>query len=355
VSPSWEKVFAVVAPSVVSIQVSDGQSGDLGSGFILNKSGQIMTNNHVIAPAVNSSTAQIVVTLSDGRVFEAKIKGTDATSDLAVIELQNSPDDLQPVEFADSNAIVVGDPIMAVGNPLGLSNTATTGVISALDRPVAATSDDGLSNSLTGNSNSIVVTNALQLDASINPGNSGGPLFDRTGKVIGVTSSIATTSSSSGSIGLGFAIPANLAHQISEQIISTGKAVHVSLGVTIVDDSVKVDGVTRKAALIKSITENSPAQKAGLKEGDYIVSVDDRVVSSTYSLMGYIREYQLNSKANVSYVRSNKIYTASVVLDQEQQITLPKKEEKPSGSNDQEDPGTWDPWGLFGGEEDQDK
>lgn len=342
-TPEWQKVFATVAPSVVSIQVVNGQTGDLGSGFIIGSEGYILTNNHVVsAAAVN--TAQILVTLTDGSVHSAKIKGTDSISDIAVIQLENAPKDLKPVQFGDSDKVIVGDSVMAVGNPLGLSNTATTGVVSALDRPVAAASDEsGLSNTLIGSS-ALTVTNALQIDASINPGNSGGPLFDASGNVIGITSSIAQTSSSSGSIGLGFAIPSKLANRLAQEIIKTGKATHVSLGVSIADDSVKVGDVTKKAASVKSITEDGVAQKAGLKTGDFIVSVDNKPVTSTYSLMGYIRELALGTKATIGYVRDNKVYTVDVLFNKEREDepvqTTPQQDSNDGGSN------YWDPWGF---------
>lgn len=353
VAPEWEKVFASVSNSVVSIQVSDGKNGDLGSGFIFDTTGHIITNNHVISIANGNSGMQIQVTLANGQLYEAKITGVDKTSDLAVIELQNPPANLEPVKFTDSSKLVVGDNVMAVGNPLGLDNTATTGIISALDRPVtASTQEEGSGNPFQTQSQpqDITVTNALQLDASINPGNSGGPLFNAVGEVVGVTSSIATTSSSSGSIGLGFAIPSNLTKRIADEIVKNGKSTHVSLGVSIVDGQVKVDDVTRKAAEIKAINDGSPASKAGLKVGDYIVSVDKKVVSSTYSLMGYIRELALGSTVKIGYVRDSKVYQADVVLDQEQKETTqtaPSTDDSQK-DDDQGDGSLWDPWGLFG-------
>jgi putative serine protease PepD len=206
-NPDWTSVTSAVQESVVAIQVESQGGGAEGSGVVLDSEGRILTNNHVVADA---QTVQ--VTLSDGRVYEADIVGTDPTTDLAVVQLTDPPSDLKPAKFGDSSDVVVGEPVMALGNPLGLANTATTGIVSALDRPVTASAEDGSDQ---------VVTNAIQIDAAVNPGNSGGPLFNASGEVIGITSSIATlsggmASGSSGSIGLGFAIPSNLATQIGD-------------------------------------------------------------------------------------------------------------------------------------------
>ncbi|MDR0950139.1 MAG: trypsin-like peptidase domain-containing protein [Candidatus Ancillula sp.] len=358
-NPDWEKIYAVVAPSVVSIEVTYGQSGQLGSGFIIDTAGHIVTNNHVVTA---SGTSTITVTLYDGRIYGAKVTGTDPTSDLAVIQLQDGPDDLKPVSFGDSNSLTVGDSVIAVGNPLGLSNTATTGVISSLDRPVAVQSEsEGLT--LTPSSSSdYVVTNAIQTDAAVNPGNSGGPLFNAKGEVIGVNSSIASTGSSSssgstsGSIGIGFAIPAKLAQRVANEIVSTGKATHAGLGVTITTASVKVDGVERKGVELKTVNNGMPAQVAGLKVGDIVVSIDNKAVQSDYSLMGYIREYALNSTIKVGYVRDGKVYQVDVKLDKEQSVALGTSNsnnnsdngsDNSDNDNGDDDSNQWDPFGLF--------
>jgi putative serine protease PepD len=249
-----------------------------GSGAILDDKGHIVTNNHVI-----SGAKQIQVTLANGQMYTAQVVGADTTTDLAVIKLDNPPSDLKPVEFADSDSLAVGQGVMAIGNPLGYDDTATTGIVSALNRPVSVADDNG---------NAEIVTNAIQIDAAINPGNSGGPTFDAAGKVIGINSSIASTATSSseaGSIGIGFAIPANLVKRVSQEIIDNGSVKHVQLGVTITDGTAEADGVTRGGAKVASVVSGSPADKAGLKIGDTIVAFNDHAVNNTYSLLGYVR------------------------------------------------------------------
>ena len=304
-NPDWEKVTTAVAPSVVAIQVQSQGGGAEGSGVVYDDQGHILTNNHVVEGA---ETVQ--VTLSDGRLYEADIVGTDPTTDLAVVQLQDPPKDLEPASFGDADGVVVGDPVLAVGNPLGLANTATTGIVSALDRPVSASGEDGSTQ---------VVTNAIQIDAAINPGNSGGPLFNAQGQVIGITSSIASLSSGagggqSGSIGLGFAIPVNLAANIADQLISDGTAEHAFLGVTMQDTTADADGVTRRGAEVVEVSSGSPAAEAGLKTGDVIVAIDDDAVNGAESLTAYVREKAADQKVTLTFVRGDKTQTADVTL-----------------------------------------
>ncbi|ANC31273.1 S1C family serine protease [Isoptericola dokdonensis] len=304
-NPDWQAVTAAVAPSVVAIQVSSQAGGSEGSGVIIDDAGHVVTNNHVVAGAADGS---VQVTLSDGRLFEATIVGTDPTTDLAVVQLVDAPDDLQPATVGDSDAVQVGDSVLAVGNPLGLANTATTGIVSALDRPVAASGEDG---------SDVVVTNAIQIDAAVNPGNSGGPLFDAQGRVIGITSSIATMSDGSGqsgSIGLGFAIPANLATTVSQQLIEDGTAEHAFLGVTLGDASATADGVTRRGAEVGEVTAGSPAADAGLQAGDVVVAIDDDPVNGAESLTAYVRERTAGEQATVTYVRDGQTQTVDVTF-----------------------------------------
>ncbi|WP_418277944.1 trypsin-like peptidase domain-containing protein [Isoptericola jiangsuensis] len=310
-NPDWQAVTAAVAPSVVAIQVSSQAGGAEGSGVIVDDAGHIVTNNHVVSGAEGN----VQVTLSDGRLFEAEIVGTDPTTDLAVVQLVDAPDDLQPATVGDSDAVQVGDSVLAVGNPLGLANTATTGIVSALDRPVAASGED---------SSDVVVTNAIQIDAAVNPGNSGGPLFDAQGRVIGITSSIATMSSGSGqsgSIGLGFAIPANLATSVAEQLVEDGTAEHAFLGVSLGDASATADGVTRRGAQIGEVTEGSPAAEAGLQSGDVIVAVDDDAVNGAESLTAYVRERSAGEQATVTYVRDGQTSTVDVTFAVREETT----------------------------------
>lgn len=306
-NPNWEAVTTAVAPSVVAIQVQSQAGGAEGSGVIYDDQGHIVTNNHVVSGAQNDT---VQVTLSDGRLYEATIVGTDPTTDLAVVKLKNPPDDLKPASFGSSDDVTVGDAVLAVGNPLGLANTATTGIVSAVDRPVSASGEDGSTQ---------VVTNAIQIDAAINPGNSGGPLFNAQGQVIGITSSIATMSSGmsgeqSGSIGLGFAIPVNLASNIADQLIKDGSAEHAFLGVTMQDATATADGVTRRGAKVVEVSSGSPAADAGLQAGDVIVAIDDDSVNGAESLTAYVREKAADQKVTLTYVRDGKTQTVDVTL-----------------------------------------
>ncbi|WP_166845491.1 S1C family serine protease [Isoptericola sp. BMS4] len=305
-NPDWEAVTDAVAPSVVAIQTQNAE----GSGVVYDGQGHVLTNNHVVSGA---DTVQ--VSLSDGRLYEADVVGTDPTTDLAVVQIQDPPDDLQAASVGDSSAVLVGDPVLAVGNPLGLANTATTGIVSAVDRPVAASGES---------TSEQVVTNAIQIDAAINPGNSGGPLFNSQGQVIGITSSIASLSSGmgggqSGSIGLGFAIPANLASTIADQLISDGSAEHAFLGVRMQDATATADGVTRRGAQVVQVTSGSPAADAGLRSGDVIVAIDEDAVNGAESLTGYVREKAADQQVTLTYVRDGQTRTtdATLVLRQE--------------------------------------
>ncbi|MGF0115660.1 trypsin-like peptidase domain-containing protein [Promicromonospora sp. Marseille-Q5078] len=306
-NPDWESVTTAVSPSVVAIQVTSQAGGAEGSGVVYDDKGHILTNNHVVSGAQNDT---VQVTLSDGRLYEASIVGTDPTTDLAVVQLKNPPQDLQPASFGSADEVQVGDAVLAVGNPLGLANTATTGIVSALDRPVSASGEDGSTQ---------VVTNALQIDAAINPGNSGGPLFDAQGRVIGITSSIATlsggaSSSQSGSIGLGFAIPVDLAANIADQLIDDGTAEHAFLGVTMQDATATADDVTRRGAQVVEVSSGSPAADAGVKAGDVIVAIDDDAVNGAESLTAYVREKAADQKVTLTYVRDGKTQKVDVTL-----------------------------------------
>lgn len=308
----WKTVASEVSGSVVSIQAALSNGTAKGSGAIVSAKGYIVTNNHVI-----SGAQQIQVTLSNGQMYTAQVVGTDTTTDLAVIKLDNPPSDLKAVEFADSDKLAVGEDVMAIGNPLGYDDTATTGIVSALNRPVTVTDDSG----------SDIVTNAVQIDAAINPGNSGGPTFNAAGQVIGINSSIASTATSSdsaGSIGIGFAIPSNLVKRVANEIIKDGKVKHVALGVTITTGTVEADGVTRAGAKVtagtsgSAVVSGSPADKAGLKVDDVIVAYDGNAVSSTYSLLGYVRASALNDKVTLTIVRGGKTMDVEVTLDKEE-------------------------------------
>ena len=312
-APDWQTVASGVSGSVVSIQTAMANGTAKGSGAIIDTEGHIITNNHVI-----SGAQQIQVTLANGNIYSAQLVGTDTTTDLAVIKLDNPPSGLKAVEFADSDKLAVGENVMAIGNPLGYDDTATTGIVSALNRPVTVTDDN----------NNEIVTNAVQIDAAINPGNSGGPTFNAAGQVIGINSSIASTATSSdsaGSIGIGFAIPSNLVKRVADEIIKDGKVKHVALGVVIKSDTVEADGVTRGGATItkssatgSAVVSGGPADKAGLKEGDTIVAFNGNAVNNNYSLLGYVRAAALGDKVTLTIVRDGKAMDVDVTLDQEE-------------------------------------
>ena len=312
-APDWQTVASGVSGSVVSIQTAMANGTAKGSGAIIDTEGHIITNNHVI-----SGAQQIQVTLANGNIYSAQLVGTDTTTDLAVIKLDNPPSGLKAVEFADSDKLAVGENVMAIGNPLGYDDTATTGIVSALNRPVTVTDDN----------NNEIVTNAVQIDAAINPGNSGGPTFNAAGQVIGINSSIASTATSSdsaGSIGIGFAIPSNLVKRVADEIIKDGSVKHVALGVVIKSDTVEADGVTRGGATItkssatgSAVVSGGPADKAGLKEGDTIVAFNGNAVNNNYSLLGYVRAAALGDKVTLTIVRDGKTMNVDVTLDQEE-------------------------------------
>lgn len=305
----WSAVAKEVSDSVVSIDVATSDGSAKGSGAIISDKGYIVTNNHVI-----SGAKQIQVTLANGTIYTAQIVGTDTTTDLAVIKLDNPPSNLKAAEFADSDNLAVGESVMAIGNPLGYDDTATVGIVSALNRPVTVSDDN----------NNDIVTNAVQIDAAVNPGNSGGPTFNAAGQVIGINSSIASTTTSSGtagSIGIGFAIPSNLVKRVANEIIDNGAVQHVALGVTIKSSTVEADGVTRGCTQVQSVVDNSPAAKAGVKAGDSIVAFNGKAVNNNYSLLGYVRASAMNDKVTLTVVRDGNTMELDVTLDQEESQT----------------------------------
>lgn len=324
----WSAVAKEVSDSVVAIDVATSDGEAKGSGVVISDKGYIATNNHVI-----SGAQQIQVTLASGAVYSAKVVGTDTTTDLAVIKLDNPPSDLKVAEFADSDNLAVGEAVMAIGNPLGYDDTATTGIVSALNRPVTVTDDD----------NNAIVTNAVQIDAAINPGNSGGPTFNAAGQVIGINSSIASTASSSGtagSIGIGFAIPSNLVKRVANEIIDNGSVKHVVLGITIKSSSVEADGVTRGCAQVQAVTDGGPASKAGVKAGDSIVAFNGKAVNNNYSLLGYVRASAMGDKVKLTVVRGGNTMDLEVTLDQEETKTnSSNKQEQRQQNNDNDDNG----------------
>jgi putative serine protease PepD len=301
-----------LVPSVVMIKVSNGTEGGAGTGFIV-RGGYIVTNNHVVAPAVNGGNMQVV--FNDGKTTTASIVGHDANSDIAVIK----PATLggrKALTLGNSDDLAVGDPVIAIGSPLGLAGTVTTGIVSALNRPVSTTGEGGES----------AFINAVQTDAAINPGNSGGPLVDSKGEVIGVNSAIATLGSQtlgsdkqqSGSIGLGFAIPSNQVKRVAEQLINGGKATHPIIGACI-DMSYQGGGAriaTANSQTCKggAIVPGGPAQKAGLKAGDVITSFDGKTINGSDELIVAIRAKSPGQQVRIDYVRGGQHATTELTV-----------------------------------------
>lgn len=322
-TPDWEAVTAAVSNAVVSITVKVADGTAVGSGVVYDADGHILTNHHVV-----STASRIQVTLADGRIYEARLTGSDPATDLAVVQLENSPSDLTVAQFGDSSTLVAGQDVMAIGNPLGLSSTATTGIISALDRPVVTTQEDqgdGSTPGLPGGDQgggqdtrgAQTYTNAVQIDAAINPGNSGGPLFDETGAVIGITSSIAQLGAqASGSIGIGFAIPSNLATKVAAQLISTGSATHAYLGLSAGDGGGTADGVTRAGALVMAVEADSPAAKAGIKENDVITAIDGKATNQGAALTGFVRQHSANDQVTLTVLRDGQQMEIPVTLSE---------------------------------------
>ena len=273
ITPATETVSQIVQnvkPSVVSIKAEGSSGSGTGSGFIYREDGYIVTNNHVAVPAINGG--KLTVYLEDKTSFEAKLVGRNASYDLAVLKIDATG--LKPVNIGDSNAINVGDLTVAFGSPLGLSGTVTSGIVSALNRPVTAGGADDQS-----------FISAIQTDAAINPGNSGGPLVNGQGQVIGVNSAIATLGSGtqSGSIGLGFAIPINQAQRVISEIIETGKSSTPIAGISI--DST-FDGTGAKIA---EVVADGPAASTDLKVGDIVTKINGEAVEDSTELIVAIR------------------------------------------------------------------
>ncbi len=307
-NPDWATVASSISDAVVAIQVSNGQSGDQGSGVILDQQGHIVTNNHVIEGA--GTGAQIAV-LINNQMYKATVVGTDPSTDLAVIKVTNPPSGLKTVTFADSSKLVVGQPVMAIGNPLGLSDTVTTGIVSALNRPVTT---KAASPTVGDSSNGVVVTAAVQTSAAINPGNSGGALLNASGELIGITSSIASLSSGgggqSGSIGIGFAIGSDQVRYIADQLIESGSAKHAQLGVSATD----ARNSSQLGAEVAEVSPDSAASKAGIQVGDIITSVDGVDVNSSESLVALVRNARVGQQLNLTLKRGGNDTSVSVTL-----------------------------------------
>jgi putative serine protease PepD len=335
-------IAAKVTPSVVTISATGGNAGGTGSGVVLTEDGYVVTNTHVVTLDGATADAVIRVTTSDGAVYDAEVVGTDPTYDLAVIKLVDA-EGLTPIEFADSSDLNVGDQTIAIGAPLGLSNTVTTGIVSALNRSIQIASsaapdssdtdteqtpeqengdngpftfDFGQGDQQSSTPTETISIAVIQTDAAINPGNSGGALVDGDGKLIGVNVAIATAggaSGQSGSIGVGFSIPSNVVQRVTDEIIDSGAATHGLLGAS-VNDAASVEGSTTTGAYIAEISDGGAAQAGGLQKGDVVTAFNGVPVTDATDLTAQVRAAAAGSDATVTLVRDGKTQTIDVTL-----------------------------------------
>lgn len=324
-SVTWVTGAASTAqPSVVTISVSSGSSGGNGSGEFLTEDGYILTNTHVVTLDGQTASPSIEVKTYDGQIYTGTLIGTDPTNDLAVIKIESNKK-FKPITFADSDKINVGDNVVAIGAPLGLSNTVTKGIISALNRTIQVSSSAAPDNSnggglqfwSNGNSNPPVNLDVIQTDAAINPGNSGGALVNDKGELIGVNVAIASAGSTgqSGSIGVGFAIPSNVAKRIAAEIMKTGTASHGLLGAGVIDATNSNNSASfTTGALVKEVTSGGAAQKAGVLPGDIIVKFDGKTVTSASELTAAVRQLPAGAKSTVELIRDGKTISYQVTL-----------------------------------------
>ncbi|MGH3345754.1 MAG: S1C family serine protease [Nocardioides sp.] len=310
---SVEQVAAEVLPSVVKIDVSGSGGSGSGSGIILSSDGQILTNNHVVAVATQGGS--LTVSFSDGTHAEARVLGTDPLTDTAVIQAEDVSG-LTPATIGKSGNVDVGQQVVAVGSPFGLDATVTSGIVSALARPVNVGSD------AEGNA---TVYPAIQTDAAINPGNSGGPLVDLDGNVIGINSSIRTSGSSlsgaaSGSIGLGFAIPIDEVIPLVEDMAAGDTPEHALMGVS-VGTAATTDDLVTDGAVVREVNSGSAAEDSGLEPGDVITGVDDTVITDSNSLIATVRSYRPGDTVAVTYQRDGDEQTTEMTLESDADST----------------------------------
>lgn len=343
-------IAAAAGPSVVTVSVQGGSAGGTGSGVIITEDGYIVTNTHVVTLDGETAHAKINVQTYDGHLYSAKLIGTDPITDIAVIKIEGT---YQPLHFADSSKLNVGDAAIAIGAPLGLSNTVTNGIVSALNRSITVSSSaapeedtpqtpegDGESGPFnfwefpgpgdsqgeseqqppSASQQANIFLPVVQTDAAINPGNSGGALLDIDGKVIGINVAIAGTGSSlgaqSGSIGVGFAIPANLAKRVAFDIINGGTASHGLLGATVMDvtDDAEITNKTVMGASVQSVTAGGAASNAGIRKGDIVTGFNKLPITGSIDLTAQVRAAEAGSQATVTYLRGDTSKTVTVTL-----------------------------------------
>lgn len=309
-------------PSVVTISVSSANEGGSGSGVFLTADGYILTNAHVVTLSGASANPKVTVKTLDGKIYPADIVGTDPNNDLAVIKI-SAAGAFTPIDWADSSKVNVGDSVVALGAPLGLENSVTTGVISALNRTIQVassdTSEDGSSLQWwNGTGAAPVSLRVLQTDAAINPGNSGGALVNAQGQLIGINVAIATagattSSSQSGSIGVGFAITSNIAKRIAAELMKDGKASHALLGAMVGNAGQETDGFS-SGALVGELTPGGPGEKAGLKVGDIVTSFNGYKIDTAADLTAAVRAEPAGATATLEVTRGTENITITVVL-----------------------------------------
>ncbi len=303
------RVAQEVLPSVAQLRVNAGQTQGEGSAVVLSADGLLLTNNHVVAPAAGGG--EITADFQNGREIPVSIVGRAPAFDLAVVRVQGV-NNLDPAELGNSSELVVGQEVLAIGSPLGLSGTVTSGIVSALDRPVSAGGPE------TGQS---TVLNAIQTDAPINPGNSGGPLVNMAGQVVGINSAIASTGRTGGSIGLGFAIPIDQAERVAQELIADGVANRAALGVEV---TVRAGGQDTSVARVSGVIPGTAAAAAGIQPGAVITRVDDRIIEGGNDLVATIRSYPPGSQVEIQ-VRGPGGETRTV------QVTLGSQPVPPEG------------------------
>jgi putative serine protease PepD len=314
---SLAKMIQQVMPTVVdlSAQPNGGASGDEGSGVIIRSDGMILTNNHVVS-SVAASGGTITVTFSNGKTTTAKVVGTDATGDLAVVQAQHVSG-LKVATLGDSSKLRVGDGVIAIGSPLGLQGSVSEGIVSALNRPYTASDESQdqqnpfLQNQQQGTS-SYTIPNAIQTDAAINPGNSGGPLLNMSGQVVGIDSAIKGDSN----IGIGFAIPINTAKPTADSLMKGDTVQHARLGVSVTDavSASQSTSGSAQGALVASVSSGGPAAQAGLKKGDVITKVDSTTITDADSLVAAVSAHKPGDKVTITYERNGKTGVVTATL-----------------------------------------
>jgi putative serine protease PepD len=310
-SEALARVAQEVLPSVVSITIEEGNGTAQGSGVIISEDGRILTNNHVVESAANGGGG-LTVTFSNGDTADASVEGRDPATDLAVIQAQDVSG-LQPATFGSSADLHVGDTVLAIGSPLGLNGSVTSGIVSAVNRSITLGGES--QGSPFENQSAPQTTasiNAIQTDAAINPGNSGGALINADGQVIGINTAIASASGGavsgqSGNIGVGFAIPIDDARDVASQLVRNGEVEHAYLGVEIAD-------ADTGGALVGGVEPSSPADEAGLRQGDVVTRVDDTDITNSASLTASIRSHEPGDRVTITYTRNGDERTADVRL-----------------------------------------